>query len=178
MIIVCIFVGKIEFCVVLILFVFVISRISVVVESMMILIMVDMFRVIVLLLIRNVGCMLLKELKNIIKVVVKMKINIDIIVLCLLCIFLIFIFFELKYFLVNCFWYFGLFISFLFIFIEKSVFISMLIMVVGIVILRILNRVMLKLVNSLSKVIVVVEMGFVVMVCCEVMMVMLRGCFG
>lgn len=104
-----------------------------------------------------------------------MKINTDIIALRLLCTSLISIFFELKYPSANRFWYSGSSTSSLPTFIEKSAPTSTPIMVAGIVILRISNRVMSKPANSPSKATVAAEMGLAVMACCEAMTAMPRG---
>ena len=107
-----------------------------------------------------------------------MKINTDIIALRLLCTSLISIFFELKYPSANRFWYSGSSTNSLPTFIEKSAPTSTPIMVAGIVILRISNRVMSKPANSPSKATVAAEMGLAVMACCEAMTAMPRGRSG
>lgn len=173
-IIVCILVGNILFCVVLILFVCEMRRIIVVVYNIKILIIVGIFKVVLL----NIGCMIGIELNNIINSVVVIKIIIEIWVWNIFFILFSFICFVLIILVFKWCKYLGFFNNFLFIFFERKVFISILINVVGIVIFRILNRVMLNFVSNFSNVMVVVEIGLVVIVCCEVIMVMFKGCLG
>ena len=107
-----------------------------------------------------------------------MKINTDIIALRLLCTSLISIFFELEVSFSQSFLVFRVVYQLFTYFHRKSAPTSTPIMVAGIVILRISNRVMSKPANSPSKATVAAEMGLAVMACCEAMTAMPRGRSG
>jgi len=128
--------------------------------------------------IRKVGRIPSKDPKNTMKAVAKMKIRTEIIALRLLCTSLISTFLELKYPSANRFWYSGSSTSSLPTFIENSAPTSTPIMVAGIVIFKMSNKVMSKPARSPSKATVAAEMGLAVMACWEAITAIPRGRSG